>query len=245
MSNSHTHNLTLQLRGEIPLEKFERAVSAFIDLIQEVTRETLTEDHQIRWTAAVKEGSAMVIAIPNYEREVEAEALEILKAVPFGINAIEHGADELPPHFNRDAANAVKRLAIVRGLRGEDITSINVRNGSASAKVTARSVASVDALIGGQRQSYGSIEGKMQTITERGGFRFVVYDSIADRRTDCFIDESLLEQALANFRRRVRVSGMVQYDRLGDPVSIKVEGIYVFRPNSELPSVSEMKGILK
>jgi len=245
MPISHPPGLTLQLHGEIPLEKFQRAVSAFVDLVQEVTKETLTRDHQIRWTTAVRAGSAMVIAIPHYESETEAEALQVLRAIPSGINAIEHGTEVMPLHFNRDAVNAVKRLAIVPGLKGTDVTSISIRGGHEKVNVTAKSVATAEALVGGQRQSYGAIEGKLRTITDCGGFRFVVYDSLANKRTDCFIDEELLEEALANFRKRVRVSGVVRCDRFGDPVSIKVSNIYVFRQNSELPSIQEMRGILK
>ena len=36
--------LTLHLKGELPLEKFEKAVGAFFDLVKEVTKEALNEE---------------------------------------------------------------------------------------------------------------------------------------------------------------------------------------------------------
>ena len=42
-----------------------------------------------------------------------------------------------------------------------------------------------------------------------------------------------------------KTSGTVQYDRQSDPVSIKVNEIYAFPKNSELPSVKRIRGILK
>lgn len=237
--------LTLDLKGDLPIDKFEKAVLSFFDLIKEVTKEALHEKQRIRWTVTVRSGSALVNAIPHFDKDTATEALEILHAVPAGIRLLESGAEEMPTLFNREAVRAVKALGTLRGMKGKDVTGVVIRSGSEKSFVTSRSAATADSLIGGQRQTYGAIEGKMQTITERGGFRFVVYDSLHDRRVDCFIEEDLMDTALSNFRKRVRVSGLVQFDRFGDPVSIKATEIYVFRPNSDLPSVREMRGIFK
>jgi len=237
--------LTIDLEGDLPLEKFEKAVVAFFELIKEVTKEVLRENQQIRWTVTVRAGSAVLNAIPHYTEDLAAQAREILHAVPSGVKSIESGTEEIPKFFNREAVRAVKRLGSLQGLKPTDITAVKIRSGSEKAFVTPKSVVVADSLIGGQRQSYGSIEGKMQTITDRGSFRFVIYDSLFDHRVDCFIDEGLIDKAVGSFRMRVRASGMVQYDGMGDPVSIKVDEIYAFRPNSDLPSVREMIGIFK
>ncbi|HZR05427.1 MAG TPA: hypothetical protein VFA61_06335 [Candidatus Udaeobacter sp.] len=237
--------LSLDLRGSLPIEKFEKAIGAFFDLIKEVTKEALNENQKIRWTVTVRSGSATVNAIPHYAPDVAAEARQILRAVPQGIQAIERGSEESPRFFSREAIKAVKRLGALQSLKPDDVTGVRIRSDSVKANITPKSVASADALIGGQHQAFGSIEGKMQTITDREGFRFVVYDSLYDNRVDCFVDEDLMEQAIASFRHRVRVSGTVQYDRQGDPVSVKVNEIYAFPKNSELPSVKRIRGILK
>ena len=237
--------LSLDLKGSLPLEKFEKAIGAFFDLIKQVSKEALHENQKIHWTVTVRSGSATVNAIPHYKPDVAAEARQILRAVPDGVHSIEHGIEDIPRFFNREAIKAVKRLGTIQSLKPDDVTGVRIRSDSVKANITPKSVVSADALIGGQHQAFGSIEGKMQTITDREGFRFVVYDSLYDNRVDCFIDEELMEQAIANFRRRVRVSGMVQYDRQGDPVSIKVNEIYAFPKNSDLPSVKRIRGILK
>jgi hypothetical protein len=237
--------LSLDLRGELPAEKFERAISAFFTLIREVTNQALAAKQKIRWTVTVRSGSAIVNAIPHYTQDTEGQAMEILRAVPSGVRSLESGSEEMPKLFTRDAAKAVRTLGRLRGLTVTDLTGVRIRSDTEKSFVTTKSVAAVDTLIAGQRQDYGAIEGKMQTITERGGFRFVVYDSLHDHRIDCFIEEELMEEAVRNFSKRVRVSGLVQYDREGDPVSIKVTDIYAFRPNNELPSVKEMRGIFK
>lgn len=233
------------MKGDLPLEKFEKAVGAFFDLIKEVTKKALRDDQKIRWTVTVRAGSSIVNAIPHFKQEVAPQAAQILKDIPAGIRAMERGTEEIPRGYTREAIKFVRTLASVRGLKGPDVTSIDVGCGKDRTAVTAKSFAAAEGLVGGQRQSYGAVEGKMQTITERGGFRFVVYSSMLDQKIDCFVDEELMEKAVANFSKRVRVSGLTQYDRFGDPVSIKATDIYVFRPNSELPSVHSMRGIFK
>ncbi len=233
------------MKGDLPLDKFEKAVGAFFDLVKEVTKNALRENQRIRWTVSVRAGSSIVNAIPHYLPDVAEQAAQILNDIPSGIRALERGTDTMPPGFTRDAVKSVRALASVRGLKGPDVTAIDVGFGKDRVAVTAKSFAAAESLVGGQRQSYGAVEGKMQTITERGGFRFVVYSSLLDQKIDCFVDEDLMEKAVANFGKRVRVSGLTQFDRFGDPVSIKASDIYVFRPNSELPSVHSMRGIFR
>ena len=155
--------LTLDLKGKLPLEKFEKALVAFFDLIKEVTKAALKEKQKILWTITVRSGSATVNAIPHYEENVSVQAREILRAVPSGIKALEHGAKTIPPLFTRAAIRAVKTLGSVQDLRGDDVTSVRIRSLSETALVTPKSATAAEALITGQRQSYGSIEGRLQT----------------------------------------------------------------------------------
>lgn len=160
MRKSQTKDcLTLDLKGKLPLEKFEKALVAFFDLIKEVTKAALKEKQKILWTITVRSGSAVVNAIPHYEESVSTQAREILHAVPSGIKELESGIKTMPHLFTRDAVRAVKILGSVQDLRGDDVTSIRVRSLSAKALVTPKSATAAEALITGQRQSYGSIEG--------------------------------------------------------------------------------------
>jgi hypothetical protein len=54
-----------------------------------------------------------------------------------------------------------------------------------------------------------------------------------------------MEKAVKAFRKRVSVIGLVKYRRNGTPLSIDVDDIHVFDPDSELPSVDDVIGIYK
>ncbi len=241
-----TESLTLDLKGSaLPMAKFEKAVMAFFALIREVTSQVEEQGEKVKWTISVKSGSALVSAKPRYAPESRVAAMRVLKSIPSGISQLEKGSDELPRDFTQKAAELVKVLATIKGDGDEGVSGVRLRSEMGPVPITIKSAFSVDSIMGFQHQSFGSIEGRMQAISERNGFRFVIYDSVFDRKVDCFFDETLVGKAVASFRKRIRASGTVQYNRHGQPVSVNVTDIYEFRPNSELPSISEMKGILR
>ena len=54
-----------------------------------------------------------------------------------------------------------------------------------------------------------------------------------------------LQDAFANFRKRVEVSGVIHYRRNGTPISVEVEAIDPLPEDSELPTSNEVRGLLK
>jgi hypothetical protein len=241
-----SETLTLDLKGSaLPMAKFEKAVVAFFALIREVTAEVEARGEKVKWTISVKSGSALVTAKPSYEPESRKAALRVLRSIPTGISQLEKGTDELPRDFTPKAAELVKVLGTIKGDGDEGVAGVRLRSEIGPVPITTKSAFSVDSIMGFQHQSHGSIEGRMQAISERHGFRFVIYDSLFDRKVDCFFDEELVEKAVSSFRKRIRASGTVQYNRHGQPVSVNVTDIYEFKPNAELPSISDVKGILR
>lgn len=94
-------------------------------------------------------------------------------------------------------------------------------------------------------EDYGSIEGRLQTVTERGRLQFIVYERLWDRPVRCFIPDHLTEEAVAAFRTRVEVYGLIRYRKDGQPVSIDVDEIVGFPPDAEIPSFRDVHGILR
>ena len=56
--------------------------------------------------------------------------------------------------------------------------------------------------------------------------------------------DDISQDAIAAFRKRAAVSGVVQYDQHSRQVSIKVDGIRVFKEDPELPQIRDLRGIL-
>jgi hypothetical protein len=239
-------SLTLALEGDaIPLEKFKQAVTSFLNLIESVSHEASGEGQKIKWNVSVKSGSALVKVTPQYSRETSEAVKNVFAAIPNGISELGHGISRPPRFFNDSAIKAMGRLAEVHELDGNGLTAVRISGNRTRKTITHKIAVTVKQIIGASYESFGSIEGKLQALWDRGGFKFSVFDALFDRRVDCYVKDDLIEKAIGGFRKRVRVSGTVQYNKSGLPISISATDVFPFEPNHKLPRPSEMRGILK
>jgi len=239
-------SLTLALEGSsLSLEKFKQAVTSFLDLVESVGKEAVGEGQRIKWRITVKSGSALVKATPEYTPETSEAARAVITAIPNGIENLAKGIAEPPKLFSLSAIKALRRLATVQELTGNGLTAVRILAPGNKKTISNKVAATVNEIIGTSYEAYGSIEGKLQALWDRGGFKFSVLDALFDRRVDCFVGDDLVDAAIAGFRKRVRVSGTVQYNKAGLPISITATEIYTFKPNDQLPSAADVRGILK
>jgi hypothetical protein len=125
------------------------------------------------------------------------------------------------------------------------ITTIQFGNGDGKVvEVTPKVGEVVRRSFSGENRAFGSIEGKLQTISDRGAFQFVVFDALSDKGVNCFVPQEKFNLAHGAFGKRVRVEGEINYDKQGRPLSIRVTDIKVFKNLSELPPVDDFLGIL-
>ena len=97
-----------------------------------------------------------------------------------------------------------------------------------------------------QYQDFGTVEGHLEAISAHGRYEVRIYEPVKSRSVTCHIgDDELLDEAVGFFRCRVEVEGEVQYSQDGWPVSIKAKKITKLPESEELPSYTEMKGILR
>jgi hypothetical protein len=61
----------------------------------------------------------------------------------------------------------------------------------------------------------------------------------------CSIPENMLDEALKAFRKRVLISGLIQYDNEGKPRTIKVKSIETIPIEENLPQPKDVRGIMK
>ncbi len=94
--------------------------------------------------------------------------------------------------------------------------------------------------------AYGAIEGRVQTLTNRGGLRFTLYDMLNDRAISCYLDEGKQDVMRDAWGQRVNVQGLITRDALdGRPTAIRhisrVEPVSEPEPGAFLRA----RGILK
>jgi hypothetical protein len=237
-------DLTLEIAGKaVTPEKFIRSVRSFFAILKEVTGQVAGKEEAVQWVVQVSEGSNLVGVdpMPGYPPAVVSQ---IIKAVSDGIGTIENRA-ATPRFFSERAIRSLRELGDVAGVTPNDDTTVRVWAKKQPLPVTHKSVAHVAELLESGHEDYGSIEGRLRTVSDKGRLHFVVKEPILNNEIRCFIPEGLIETAVANFRHRVEVYGRIKYRKDGKPVSIDVDDIVPFPPKEALPSYREVRGILR
>lgn len=237
-----SRKVTLKLDSkDVPLAQFKSMVSGFFDLIEAVGKEA-SKGQKIKWTVSVREGSQVVEALAHSEDEALLDEV-VDHSLTSGLKSLEKGCEEFPRNFTPKAIKAARRLASHCG-SGGSVVPISIHTGRKRTSITSHTVASADDLIGYQHQSHGSVEGRLRMLADSDeSVRFVVYQKLYKRNVNCVIPEELVDQAAGLFRHRVLVSGRIQYDSKGRPISMRVSEIERLPENDELPDPSDLKGI--
>jgi hypothetical protein len=232
--------LVLHLDGRIPSRQFRQAVGAFLDFVEEVTVETAGGPNAIRWIISVRPGSINLAADPEPVQR-RAPVKTVLRSVSGGVRLLAR-RPQRPRHFTTRALRRLRALTeVVDGLH---VTKAEISTAAGVVPLSGALASNLDRLLSTPVKDYGSVEGKLQTLSERGGFHFAVFDQLTDDGIRCEIPQERSAEAWRAFGKRVAVSGEVKYDRGGMPVSIRVEEIYVFPEDSELPGADDAYGVL-
>jgi len=247
MNKDNKHRtITLKLEGEkITSDKLRNSIGAFYGFVDEVASEISGRRKPIRWIVRVRKGCIVLVNEPEIVGQLSPKVTTtIFETIEKGIDSLEREAQR-PNFFSDRALEYLQELASIPKVRGTNgLTGIRISVDRKPHNLTTHTVANVDSLLGVYSQAFGSIEGKLSTLSERGGFKFIVYDSLTDKPIRCIITEEMILEATRAFGKRVYVFGMINYDKYGVPKSIKVQELKMFEEEKKLPTAFEICGIL-
>ncbi len=233
-------DLTLEIDGpNVTPERFLKAVRSFFAVVSEVATGVCGKKAGVRWTVSVKQGSNLICLNP-VPGVSQAAINQVALSVQQGFGQLEE-ASVRPQFFSDKAIRNARELAEV----GDDDTTVRLWIKKTPRNVTKSIEANVAKLLISEHADYGSIEGRLQTVTERGGFHFVVYQMLWDEPIRCNVPPRLSDLALRNFGQRVEVYGTIKYRKDGQPVSIEADDIVPFPPSEQIPNFRDVHGILR
>ena len=237
-------DLTFEISGRaVTPDRFQRTLSAFFDLLSEVTKAVTPEGERVEWRIQVKEGSNLVGVLPAPGVPLAVVA-NVSQAIISGLERLEREPAE-PASFTEKALTSVRRLVSGLGNREDDDISISVWGQRIAVPITRHLAENVAELLREAYADQGSVEGRLRTVSEAGGFRIVLYEPVFGRSIRCEIPEHLMPQALELFGRRVEAYGSISYRRDGTIARVFVEEIVPLPSESELPSHEDVRGILQ
>jgi hypothetical protein len=228
--------VTLALQGQVSIDDFAQAMSGLEELMVQLSTAAGLGKDDVEWVIdALDSGSALtslraVSKVPDAQSLIESvvrEYGEVGKALE-----TRHEITLLPA-----VRAAAERITSVLG--GDLIESVRFETADTESLIVWRD----DVLaglpdVGRNIESYGMVEGRVQTLTSRGRLRFTLYDTLFDRAVSCYFQEGREDAMRDSWGKLVRVAGRITRDPFaGRPMIVRgitdvvplQEGPYTFR----------------
>ena len=242
-STINAETLTLILDGsEITAEKFVKRISACVAIIRDVTESLSGEKNSVKWIVSVEKGSTKVHFTPRLIKTNPAVVKSTIDAVKNGFLEIEQRGGR-PSYWSDVSLKSAEEIASVYSPSENALDVIRVSSDGGYATMTKKTSTNVVSLVGNEKRAFGTVEGRLRTVTESGGLYVVVQDAPTHNNIRCFIEDTDTDRFVAAFKKRVSVYGGIRYPRDDSPLSIKASDIRVMRESTKLPSIDKMIGI--
>ena len=210
--------LTLKLGPDkVPAQAFLRAVRIFTEILADLAQEAKSDTRAVGWEISVEKGSQVLRADigQNAASDVARNVLAVV---------------ERPPPRVRKRFRELSRLPI----EGTQLWAGENRN-DLLREVEVETPQPFD--------EYGTIEGELSTLSNRGGPHFTIYEPIWDTGVRCTVPDALIGSMQEMWTKRVAAHGLIRYDAEGHPLSISAEQVEPF-PYDETP-IEEFRGLYR
>jgi hypothetical protein len=204
--------ITLALNGDITIQSFAAAISNLQTLVQELTKE-LGGENKVEWFIQdLQTGSAT--ATIRGEADVLTQVEKVVDAYYEVGKALESGQR---PNFKDPVVKAARGIT---NILDKQVTSIRFETADNDA-VIYRQPSTLAPRVG-ITKAYSAIEGRVQTLTNRKGLRFTLFDVLHDRAVSSYLEEGQEETMREAWGKRVIIEGEVTRDTLsGRPIAMR------------------------
>lgn len=221
MTQSLDNTLTLALEGEVVLDAFAAATTAFQRLVAALTEE-LAAGGAVRWIIEdLAAGSAVTTARGIAERDEARVGIVAVTHAYLEVGRALEGHRPIPysQRVDREARAIASVLARVEAIRFETaVDEAVLSNGSVEGvRQTAFPLGEAPP----RRRALGAVRGRIQTLSSRGGLRFTLYDALNNRAVSCYLAEGQEELMRHAWDQAAVVEGLVTRDAHGRPLSVR------------------------
>jgi hypothetical protein len=210
--------LTFMLEGEVELESFARALAAFNKLIAQLSIEAGGE---IDWTLDDLVYSSAITVIRGNSKEPQRVERVVRDYVSIGRALQQNQPIRRSPAIVRPARMIGRMVGHTKGVTIISQPPKRIRQSHALVSLSGQLIldeATFDEPFG----AYGAIEGVVQTLTNRYGLRFTLYDSLNDRAVSCYLQLGQEDIMRDSWGKRCVVEGWITRDpKDGHPIAIR------------------------
>jgi len=210
------YTVTIELEGDVPLSLFAQAIQQWQQLLSELSSE-IGRDANIEWIVDdLRAGSA--IATVRGESEQTGTLERVVRGYEIVGKAL--ATNQPIPYSDRVATPARALTSVLNG----KITAVRFSTPDESATVHSPQLTSHSFVVETAQPiiSFGAIEGRIQTLTERRELRFTLFDSLYDHAIPCFLQDDQRDMMRNVWGHRAIVQGRIARDPiLGRPKEIR------------------------
>jgi hypothetical protein len=210
--------VTLALQGEtVTLEQYAVGVEGFARLVDALAREA---GASVRWEVEDLEmGSAITTARAVSSNGTRPEDIERVTHAFLRVGQALENREPVP--FSGEVQKAADAVAEVLRL---GVEAIRFETAEAEAVVTNVGSQGTPVLSPPQPvpSAFGSVRGRVQTLSNRRTLRFTLYDLLTDRAVSCYVAPEQQELLRDIWDKRAEVEGFVSRDPwTGRPLSVR------------------------
>ena len=229
-------DLTLTLDGDVSIHDFATAISALDRLIKSLTEAIAEDKSAIRWVVTELEAGSATTTLTGY-----AERQQDVQSVIAGYSAVGRALSTggAVPYSEKVRKEAQK----IMGVLGGDVSSITFNTADEKTTVApeTKKHKEVETFI-----SFGAVEGRVQTLSNRAGVKFTLFDAIYDKPVQCHLENERQDELRDFWGKRVLVEGMVTRNaRTGHPFNIRQISSIEILPVIEPGTFRKARGVLE
>ena len=230
MSNN---TMTIALDGNVTFDSFARAISSFDRLVKALSTHLRTRQ-DIEWFVDDLAKSSAIATIRGESATMQKVELVVNSFAEVG-HALETGERIDYPNTVAHPANELRRIV------DDYVTSIRFETAGRDSLITNLGVPQPRTFM---PPAYGSVEGRVQTITNRASLRFTLFDTLHDKAVSCYLQEGREEAMTKAWGHQAIVEGLVNRDPVsGRPISVREISSVQIVPDSEFSYVNA-RGVL-
>jgi len=236
-----TQKLTITLpheKGHIPAQSLVTALQDTIRLLQELQRAKGVKDAEIQeWNIiSVEMHSPLTLTMAPAKR-----GPSVTRQFMTGMKTIQR-VPQRPRGFNDTALALARKLSTVVSNGGGPL---RFSFGRQSVSLTRKAFQNLEAI---QSRHCGfsatmELEGRLETVSVHGEEYFCIYDPLTGEPIRCSFDKSISLVKISELltrHARVRVNGLVRYNKASVPVQVRVANYTELLEQKDLPQIKDV-----
>ena len=208
------NTLTFEIGGQIELKDLEKGISLFTRLVN-----ALTPRNRVAWVVHdLQPGSARLTLEGKASDEADVE--RVVRDYEIIGRHISNGtSDYAPTGFANGKKRAMKAAYAIRDFASSGAVEY-WRFETESDDFT---IYPIDAAPphASSSISIGEVTGRVQTLSNRGGLTFTLYEDIYDKAVACYLQSGREDIMREAWGRRANVIGVIKRDAIGKPMEIR------------------------